>query len=458
MSAGMSRTAQSTRPQVRLGEAGLRVNVTETASTMAGVHKLKRAYLFNTGCIRRALDATRIYQYLTRNGWSFTNNISAAQLVVVSTCGAVAKTEDLSLIALRHVCRKMSADATLVVTGCLPTIKPEVISSLPLARPAFCVPTRELHRLDDILQPAITLNDIPDANLVSNEIGLLDYVLAFRLFRHSIFLGIYKKMSTSHGFLKGLLASSRMHNAVKRMLGLPAQGKIVPYYNLRIAEGCAFKCAYCCIRFATKRVTSKPIEHIMEEFRAGVSAGHRVFQLVCEDVGCYGIDRGTTFPELLRNLLSVEGGYRLVLLDFGAFWLVKYYHELRPLLENHPDKFQELYVSIQSGSNKILVAMRRPEKIEDVIAALKDIKDRMPHLALRTTVIVGFPGETDADFEETIKALQQVDFTAVEINKYEDRPGTESSRMDNKITAEVIGRRVEELARRVPAARGSRRA
>ncbi|MHC4852223.1 MAG: radical SAM protein [Planctomycetota bacterium] len=407
---------------------------------------MKRAYVFNTGCIRRALDSTRLYDYLITNGWSFTNNISAADLVVVTTCSAVGQSEDLSVIALEHVAKKISKNARLIITGCLPKVNPEKLREIPGLGAFEFIPTGSLDNFDTALDSKVKLKEIPDANMVTNEIGLLDYVLAYRLFRHSFFLSLYKKMSTSRMFLKTIIGLSEGLNRVKRLLGMSARDKIVPYYNLRIAEGCAFKCAYCCIKFATGNVKSKPIDQIVAEFKKGLAQGHKVFQLVCEDVGCYGIDIGSSLPELLRNLLAVEGDYQLVMIDFGGHWLVKYYDQLRPLLLQNPDKFRELYVALQSGSNRILKAMRRPEKIEDVTTKLKELKREMPHLIIRTTVIIGFPGETETDFQGTVDAIRDIDFAAVELNRYEDRPGTVSSGMNNKVPEEVIDRRIEEIS------------
>ena len=88
---------------------------------------MKRAYLFNTGCIRRALDSTMLYNYLIENGWSFTNNLARADLVVISTCAAVQDDEDLALEAINNVAQKKSNSARVVVTGCLPKINPEKI-------------------------------------------------------------------------------------------------------------------------------------------------------------------------------------------------------------------------------------------------------------------------------------------------------------------------------------------
>ncbi|MHC4898038.1 MAG: hypothetical protein ACYTGW_13125, partial [Planctomycetota bacterium] len=155
---------------------------------------MKRAYVFNTGCIRRALDSTRLYDYLITNGWSFTNNISAADLVVVTTCSAVGQSEDLSVIALEHVAKKISSKARLIITGCLPKVNPEKLREIPGLGAFEFIPTGSLDNFDSALGSEVKLKEIPDANMVTNEIGLLDYVLAYRLFRHSFFLSLYKKM------------------------------------------------------------------------------------------------------------------------------------------------------------------------------------------------------------------------------------------------------------------------
>jgi len=269
--------------------------------------------------------------------------------------------------------------------------------------------------------------------------------LGYRLFRHSRFQNLYKRLSTNKRFVESVVYLSEVINNIKNKLHLKARKKFVPYYNLRIAEGCVFACAFCCIRFATGRLKSRPIEQIVQEFKTGLKNGHKVFQLINEDTGCYGVDIGTTFPALLRELLKVEGDYQLLIIDFGGYWLVKYYNELSTLFMNNHDKIRELYVSLQSGSAKILKAMNRPEDGEEVRAKLKELKKKIPHLTLRTTVIVGFPGETEEDFQKTIKAIKEIDFSVVELNKYSDRPGTAASMIQDKISQETIDKRTEEI-------------
>ena len=89
--------------------------------------------------------------------------------------------------------------------------------------------------------------------------------------------------------------------------------------------------------------------------------------------------------------------------------------------------------------------MKRPEKSELVRAKLKELKKNLPNLILRTTVIIGFPGETEEDFQKTIEAVTEIDFSVVELNKYSDRPGMASSMMQDKIPQDIIDRRTEEI-------------
>jgi len=399
---------------------------------------MKRAYMFNTGCIRRGLDCTRIYRYLKENGWSFTQRIHAADLILINTCGTIKKNERLSLAAIRSISKKRNDHAMVIIAGCLPKINPAGIQEI---GDFEFVPTRDMEKLDTLLDSKVKLADIPDANLVSNELGFLDYVLAYRLFRNSYSLRLYTKLSTSQTFNKLCVFMGDVSNLVKSTFGRATRQKIVPYYNLRIADGCSFACSYCAIRFATGKLKSKPIDQILEEFKTGLKEGHKLFQLVAEDTGCYGIDIGVTIVDLLKQMLKVEGDYQILIIDFCGLWVVRYYDELVHLFQEYSGKVKELYVSLQSGSDKILRAMKRPVKTEELIAKLKEIKTKFPEINLRTTVIIGFPGETDEDFMETVKAVKAVGFSEVQLNKYEDRPGTVSSKMKDKIPQDVIDKR-----------------
>jgi tRNA A37 methylthiotransferase MiaB len=379
---------------------------------------------------------------MIENGWAFTNSISSADLIVISSCGAIRKNEQLSLTAIRNITENKSDSAKVIITGCLPIINPEKIQGFDDLE---MIPTGELDKFDTLLGSSINFSDIPDANLVAEEFK--DYMLAYRLFRNDYSRGfrVYSRFSTNRTFLRLCIWGSDLINLALSKLGLASRQKIEPYFNIRIANGCAFACTFCAIKLATGRVRSKSVDEILNEFKSGLRAGHKIFQLVCEDTGSYGLDIGTTFPELLRRILDIDGEYEIIIIDFGGYWFVKYYDDLLPLFVNHGNKIREIYVSLQSGSNKILKAMNRPDKIEEVVAKLKDVKENVPKLNLRTTVMVGFPGETEEDLLKTIAALKTIDVSEVQINKYEDRPGTISSQMSDKVPQEVIDRRYAEI-------------
>jgi tRNA A37 methylthiotransferase MiaB len=302
-----------------------------------------------------------------------------------------------------------------------------------------------LDRFDEVLNSRIKFASIPDANMLTDSGSILDYVLAYRFFRNSFFIGLFRGLGTNKIFLKSSVYMSRLSTSIENILGLTARKKIVPYYNIRIGNGCLFNCAFCATKFATGGLKSKPEDRIIEEFETGLREGYKIFQLINEDTGCYGLDIGTNLPNLLRRIFAIEGNYQLILIDFNPQWIVEYYDELLAIFLEHRGKVRELFVSLQSGSDKILKAMKRSYGIEPVKSMLINLRKQVPEVMLRATALIGFPGETEEEFGMTVKTFQEIGFSEVEIDKYEDRPGTVSSLMKDKIPQEIIDRRDRDL-------------
>ena len=406
---------------------------------------MKRFYIFNTGCIRRGLDSIRIYNYLITNKWVFTREISSADLVIVTTCGAVQEKEDGSLHAIETVNKKRSKSSKLVVTGCLTKINPSKIHKIG----AFeFVPTGNYNNFDKLLNSKIAFESVPESNTITDNTDILNYVLAYRLFRNSGFwVNIFNKFSNHRIFLKSSIILSDIINFVESTIRLTKPQKIVPYYNINIADGCMGVCTFCAIKTATGPLRSKPIEKIIDEFKTGLNNGYKFIQLVSEDTGCYGMDIGTTVINLLKRIFEIEGDYKLILIDFNPRWLIKYYDELLPVFIENQDRIKEIFIPVQSGSNKILKLMKRHCDIEEVRHKLKDLNKKVPKIKIRTTIIVGFPGEIDDDFNKSKELVQDVNFFEVTLNKYEDRPNTPSSKMENKIPKNIINNRIKELTK-----------
>lgn len=384
------------------------------------------------GCPRRSLDSGRIYNYLKLNGWKATKTVRHADLIVVYTCGGFQRTEEASLRTIRRMSTQKKRSAKLVVTGCLLKINPKAIDGNGNPN-SYILEHQELHKLDNIVHAEIPYEVVPDANIVpdvQNLAGEDSLLLALKKF-----LGEFQ---FSSAFV------NRSLNFVKRKV--KGQGVFSDeIYSLKIAHGCLGKCTYCAIKFATGTLKSKPTEKILEEFEKGLAKGYKRFVLSAEDTGCYGLDIGTNIVRLLRKICDVEKDFSLIINDFNVNWLIKYYDDLLPLFIKNKDRIEDIRMPIQSGSDKILKSMRRPYKIHDVKRVISDLKAKLPNLRIHTHILVGFPGETAFDFEQSRQLLQELDFTKASVYCYEERPGTLASLMPEKVPTDIRAQRVTAL-------------
>lgn len=207
-------------------------------------------------------------------------------------------------------------------------------------------------------------------------------------------------------------------------------------YHLVTSVGCLGNCSYCAIPRARGKIRSKLLTEVVAEFKEGLGRGFEKFLLWGDDFGAYGQDISKSFPELVNELLSFRSqGISLYLWRVGANWFLQYYKELVEVLET--GRIKGLHVSIQSGSNRLLKLMNRAHKIEPVRRNLKDMKEKFPDLRLATTLLVGFPGETNKDFEETLNLVKDGVFDAVMPLMYSDVSGTPASKMKGKVSDKV---------------------
>lgn len=408
---------------------------------------MRRFYVFNAGCVRRGLDAMRVQKYLADNGWEATTRLRRAELIVIATCGVVRANELRSLDAIAKAARRASPSAAIVVSGCLPKINDGAIREL---GDFIFVPSGELDRLDEVVHPRIPMCRVETPDSVRDAPQINNYLVARSFCRKS---RLYKKMFDAFymnpTFLSVSVGLGRLVGRVRRLVPGAAAGRIAAYYNIRILSGCRSACAFCATQFATGELRSRSQEEILEDFKRGLDRGYRYFQLISEDTGCYGLDIGTNLPELLRRIFGIEGDYQIIIIDCHPRWLVEFRNELVPVIVENQDRIKEMFVPVQSGSDCILAQMRRDYTVAEIRVVLKEIRERAPGVALRTSLLVGFPGETEEDFDATKQLIQEIDFAEVTVNRYEDRPGTGSSRMNGKVDQEVIECRARFLVERM---------
>jgi threonylcarbamoyladenosine tRNA methylthiotransferase CDKAL1 len=364
----------------------------------------KKCYVNYLGCEKRKLDAQRVVNYLRANGYGLTSRSADADVVVFLTCAFCTKYENYSVAKLEKIYQQKRAGATFVVGGCLPAINPGRLAPFP---DAIQIQARELPVLDTILQAHVPMRDIADPNT-------------------TIFDTRDEALPRQVGFKS---PAELEYQAAKRG------------YKIRVDWGCLGNCSYCVTRLAEGHLTSKAEDQVVHEFQQGIDAGFRLFFLTGGDAGAYGIDLGSSIVALLKRILEIPGEYVIHFHDFGVQWLIKYFPALLPVFQSHSEKLGCFCFPVQSGSNRILKLMRRPYTSEEVFKTLMQLKKLVPSIKIGTHFIVGFPGETEDDFQLTTHMLREISFDFVEVYRYKDHDRADSHAFSNKVPRDkILGR------------------
>ena len=377
-----------------------------------------------TGCPRRSLESTKLYKYLIANNLRSVDNPKKADLIFIYTCGGFALDESFSIQTIQKATEFKNAQ--VIVTGCLTKIYPEKLEAF---KNILVLTPEDLGKLDSIINAKIPFAQTPNASVVD---GVHD------LYHGSYINRIKRNIKSSENI-------ARICSTYERKLShKPSDGLDNPsIYRVEIAKGCLSNCTYCAIKKAMPKFHSFPAEEILENFKKGLSAGYKKFALLAGDIGCYGLDIGTNLPNLLKELFKVDGDYKIILVDLNARWFVKYPDELVSVLKPNQNKVHSLILPIQSGSNKILKLMNRQYEIEDVKRCIIDLQRKLPELPIETHIMVGFPGENDADFQESVRLIKDVPFWGIEVYRYQDRPGTPATILSGKLSEKEVEKRVK---------------
>ena len=386
-------------------------------------------------CIRRSLESTTLYKYLVANDLLAVSHPKKADLIFVYTCGGFGRDEALSLLTIQKALATRSSQ--VIVTGCLTKINPDILKAY---RNIIIIPPDELGKLDSLINAKIPYTAFPTVSTVS---GIHDLYQGSRFSRLRRNIGLNGKLFKICGsYVKEYVKENLLHK-FDAVLADPS------VYRLEIAKGCLGNCSYCAIKLAMPKFRSNPQNEIIENFRNGLDAGYKNFALIAGDIGCYGIDTGTSLPKLLEELFKVKGDYKIALVDLNPRWLVKYYSEFLAILRSNSKKIFIIVLPIQSGSDKILKLMNRHYKIDDVKQCILDLKKNIPGILIETHVIVGFPGETADDFSASIQLVKEIQFSKVDVYKYEERPGTSAPSLPEKVPKDQIDKRAKILKREI---------
>jgi len=219
-----------------------------------------------------------------------------------------------------------------------------------------------------------------------------------------------------------------------------------PFYILRIADGCMEK--HPCssyfggkIKNAVGPLKSKPLEICIEQFKKGLEKGYKNFVFNADDTGAYGLDIGSSFPELLDEITKIPGEYNIEIENITQRWVVEYIDKLDEIVKR--GKISRLKILIESGSSRILKIMDLYANTEKMKDAFLRLKRADPNLSLFTHIVIGYPSETDKDFNSTMNFIKEVGFDVGYIYTFPFDAKTDIDENLPRITPEVLSKRLD---------------
>jgi len=211
---------------------------------------------------------------------------------------------------------------------------------------------------------------------------------------------------------------------------------------VKIQDGCENFCSYCIIPYTRGRQRSKKKEIVLKEIQELVSNSYKEVVLTGIHTGHYGSDIDTTFPKLLDEIVKIKGLERL---RISSIEITELNDDFLNVLEKYPIIVSHLHIPLQSGSDTILESMNRKYLTDYFFKKIEKIRNIRPDISITTDIIVGFPGETEELFKETLEFVKKIKFTKIHVFPYSRRKGTKADLMDNQIPDDIKKERVKKL-------------
>jgi tRNA A37 methylthiotransferase MiaB len=215
---------------------------------------------------------------------------------------------------------------------------------------------------------------------------------------------------------------------------VPESGK----YYVSISRGCVHNCTYCVIRKGVGPLHRKSPEQCVKDISCGLQDEYREFVLEADGIGPYGVNIGCSLPDLLKKIMGIDEHFTLKISHTHPMWIIEYGADLTDILKQK--KVNSFFVSIQSGSNRILKLMGRPYPTEQLIDTILKFKKSNPDLEIGVNLIVGFPSETEVEFYDTLNLFKNIHFDYGVIFPFSCHEGTKASAIEPKISEQVMNR------------------
>ena len=350
----------------------------------------KRIDVISLGCSKNLVDSERLLKQLELSGFQAFHNSDNVDgdIVIINTCGFIgdAKEESINTILSYAEAKNEGRIKELYVMGCL----------------------SERYR-DDLLA------EIPEIDRIY---GKFDWVI----------------------IVSDIITRNPATMPYDRVITTPSH-----YTYLKIAEGCNRFCAFCAIPLITGRYKSRPIEEILEEVRMLVGKGVKEFNVIAQDLSFYGLDiyKRLALPELIDRMAEIDG-VKWIRLHYA--YPSEFPYEILDVMARHSNVCNYLDIALQHINDDVLKNMRRHITKEETLALIRTIREKVPGIHIRTTLMVGFPGETEDAFNELKEFVREAKFERMGAFAYCEEDDTYAAKnFSDSIPQEVKESRLEEI-------------
>lgn len=346
---------------------------------------MKKIFIKTYGCQANISDSEAISGLLKEKGYELVNNEEESDYVIVNTCSVKNDTQSREL----HYLRELAKNKKVIVGGCL-TKTIDIRKHVPEITAVF--DTNSLMKIPSILEnPHDEFSD-------KKEIERLKIPII----------------------------------RTKNNVG------IIP-----IGQGCLNKCTFCATKLARGNLISYRIGDIKRALEDCVKDGCKEIYLTSQDNGCYGFDIKTNLPSLLNELITIEGDYKIRVGMMNPWHVVKI---LENLIESYKNEkiMRFIHLPVQSGSENVLKNMKRIHTVENFKLIVKKFREEFPDISIATDIIVGYPAETDEDFDLTLNLIKEIKPEVINISKFSSRHGTQASKL-KQLPSQIIDKRSHKL-------------
>lgn len=351
----------------------------------------RKISLISLGCEKNLVDSEMILG-LFKDGYEIVNNLNKADVIVINTCGFIKSAKEEALDTIFDCLDYKKNGTKIVVCGCLVQRYEDDLTNNELLKDVdLWIPIKDYYKFGDLINSLFE-----DKNL----------------------------SSTGLDFEKRLIST----------------GKALAY--LKISEGCNNRCAYCAIPLIRGNFKSRSHEEIKKEFLGLVGKGYKEICLISQDLSNYGYDINDTLANLIKDLDSVEGDYAIRLLYLYPDEITD---EFILAVKNSKHILHYFDIPLQHASNKLLKLMNRRGTKEDAKALISKIRSEMSDAIIRTTIIVGFPHESEKDFNELLEFIHEVKFNHLGAFTYSKEDDTTSFNMTMQVPKKVKNERYNKL-------------